>query len=48
MTDPPLQGTQKGDVFSFAMVVQEIITRDRPYYLETMTPEGAGIVASLK
>lgn len=38
---PPPQGTQKGDVYSFAIVLSEIISRDKPYGMfEDMTPEG--------
>lgn len=40
MMDPPLQGTLKGDVYSFAVIVQEILMRDRPFCLENLAPEG--------
>lgn len=39
--DPPLQGTPKGDVYSFAVVVQEVLMRDRPFCSEAgLAPEG--------
>lgn len=40
MQDPPLGGTLKGDVYSFAVIVQEVIMRDRPFCSEPLTPEG--------
>ena len=35
-------GTQQGDVFSFAILLQEIIYRSIPYFLDTgtLTPKG--------
>ncbi|ELU17880.1 hypothetical protein CAPTEDRAFT_101739, partial [Capitella teleta] len=38
---PPARGTQKGDVYSFAIVMFEIITRSEPYNFDTMTPRDA-------
>lgn len=29
--DAPLEGSQKGDVFSFAIIVHEIVTREGPW-----------------
>ena len=42
LRDPELmmKGTQKGDVFSFAIIVQEIIVRGHPYCMLDLNPEG--------
>ena len=40
MQTMPLKGTPLGDVFSFAIVVQEILTRDRPYCNDDLSAGG--------
>ena len=38
--DPPLKGTQQGDVYSFAIIIQEILCRDKPFCAEELAPGG--------
>ena len=36
----PASGTKAGDVYSFAILIQEILHRAVPYFNETLTPKG--------
>ena len=39
-TSRPTNGTQKADVYSFAIILQEIIFRAAPYFIDVDTPKG--------
>ena len=36
----PFYGTQKGDVFSYGIILQEIVYRVMPYFIDMETPKG--------
>jgi len=38
----PISGTQKADVYSFAIILQEIIFRAAPYFVHVDQPQGTG------
>lgn len=44
----PPEGTQRGDVYSFAIIVHEIITRQGPFYLHNMDLSPQEIVENVK
>jgi len=48
MTTRPINGTQKADVYSFAIILQEIMFRAEPYFVGTESPNGKFILAQLK
>jgi hypothetical protein len=39
MKQRPDVGTQKGDIYSFAIVVQEIAYRAQPYFSDALNPK---------
>jgi len=41
MTTRPVNGTQKADVYSFAIVLQEIVFRAEPYFIDIDHPQRA-------
>ena len=36
----PWAGTRKGDVYSYSIILQEIIFRALPFFIENTTPKG--------
>jgi len=40
MTTRPINGTQKADVYSFAIILQEIMFRETPYFIDVVQPQG--------
>jgi len=39
MTTRPINGTQKADVYSFAIILQEIVFRAAPYFMDVDSPQ---------
>ena len=42
----PHKGTPKGDVYSFAIILQEILLRCAPYFYNNMEPQGTLLYSS--
>jgi len=42
MTTRPVNGTQKADVYSFAIILQEIMFRAAPYFIDIDQPQSTG------
>ncbi len=38
------RGTQAGDVYSFAIIMQEVVVRGEPFCMLSLTPEGENIL----
>ena len=40
LSDPPPRGSQKGDIYSFAIITQEFHTREGPWSTSYLEPHG--------
>jgi len=47
MTTRPINGTQKADVYSFAIILQEIMFRAAPYFIYVFPPQSMELCHSL-
>lgn len=43
MQNKPRYGTPKADVYSFAIILQELVYTALPFFLEDMSPKGNGL-----
>lgn len=41
------KGTQPGDVYSFGIIMQEVIVRGEPFCMLALSPEGKGFVKTM-
>jgi hypothetical protein len=41
MKQRPINGTQKGDIYSFAIILQEIVFKAQPYFADDIDPKGS-------
>ncbi|XP_039282700.1 atrial natriuretic peptide receptor 1 isoform X3 [Nilaparvata lugens] len=48
MRHPPPEGSQKGDVYSFAIIVHEIVTRQGPFYMGDINLSPKEIVEGIR
>jgi len=44
MSNPPLNGTQKADVYSFAIIAQQIVFKAAPFFIDDISPECTDII----
>lgn len=40
MDKPPVAGNEKGDVYSFSIILQELFDLEKPYWRESLPAEG--------
>jgi len=46
MTTQPINGTQKADIYSFAIILQEIIFKAQPYFIGIESPKGKPLLGT--
>ena len=40
LANKPRNGSQKGDIYSIGIIMQEIVYRTMPFFIDTATPKG--------